>query len=221
MMNDRYICYFLSLPSIQASLLIQSLEESLDIVISKMTFMEFTKIISKQKSEQLTFIIIDLEQFKEAQLSKYLSIVNENKLNTKEILINSEPEIIVNELVKLPNLAGLFYKTDTIYTMSEGMKKILNGELWLSRKVSAALIELHRKEKSFTSNIIADLTRREEEIMKLLLLGASNSQIAEQLFVSENTVKTHLYNIFKKIKVKNRLQAVMWAKGLQFRRIQL
>ncbi|HCH5920402.1 helix-turn-helix transcriptional regulator, partial [Vibrio parahaemolyticus] len=42
--------------------------------------------------------------------------------------------------------------------------------------------------------------------------GASNQQIAEQLFVSENTVKTHLHNIFKKIDVKNRVQALIWAK---------
>ncbi|TOO18680.1 helix-turn-helix transcriptional regulator, partial [Vibrio parahaemolyticus] len=45
-----------------------------------------------------------------------------------------------------------------------------------------------------------------------LSMGASNQQIAEQLFVSENTVKTHLHNIFKKIDVKNRVQALIWAK---------
>lgn len=47
--------------------------------------------------------------------------------------------------------------------------------------------------------------------------GASNIDIANALFVSENTVKTHLYNVFKKINVKNRLQAMMWAKGYDFK----
>ncbi|MEA7595362.1 LuxR C-terminal-related transcriptional regulator, partial [Salmonella enterica subsp. enterica serovar Virginia] len=41
--------------------------------------------------------------------------------------------------------------------------------------------------------------------------GASNNEIARSLFISENTVKTHLYNLFKKIAVKNRTQAVSWA----------
>lgn len=42
-------------------------------------------------------------------------------------------------------------------------------------------------------------------------MGASNIEIARLLFISENTVKTHLYNLFRKIAVKNRTQAVTWA----------
>lgn len=55
------------------------------------------------------------------------------------------------------------------------------------------------------------LTHREKEILNKLRAGASNTEIAKLLFISENTVKTHLYNLFKKISVKNRTQAVSWA----------
>ena len=48
--------------------------------------------------------------------------------------------------------------------------------------------------------------------MRCLMTGASNSEIASSLFVSEHTIKSHLYNVFKKINVRNRLQAVRWAK---------
>ncbi|QSA20115.1 DNA-binding response regulator, partial [Vibrio furnissii] len=41
--------------------------------------------------------------------------------------------------------------------------------------------------------------------------GASNMQMAESLFISEFTVKSHLYQIFKKLSVKNRTQAITWA----------
>lgn len=58
---------------------------------------------------------------------------------------------------------------------------------------------------------IEPLTAREKEILKMVSQGASNNDIAEKLFVREVTVKTHLNSIFKKLKVKNRTQAVLLA----------
>lgn len=58
---------------------------------------------------------------------------------------------------------------------------------------------------------IEPLTTREKEILKMVSQGASNNDIAEKLFVREVTVKTHLNSIFKKLKVKNRTQAVLLA----------
>lgn len=58
---------------------------------------------------------------------------------------------------------------------------------------------------------IEPLTQREKEVLKMVSQGASNSSIAEKLFVREVTVKTHLNSIFKKLKVSNRTQAVLLA----------
>lgn len=58
---------------------------------------------------------------------------------------------------------------------------------------------------------IEPLTTREKEILKMVAQGASNGDIAEKLYVREVTVKTHLNSIFKKLKVKNRTQAVLLA----------
>lgn len=55
------------------------------------------------------------------------------------------------------------------------------------------------------------LTERECEILNELRHGATNMDIARALFISENTVRTHLYNVFRKLSVKNRTQAVSWA----------
>ena len=75
-----------------------------------------------------------------------------------------------------------------------------------------------RKEKSGNVDLkfvqegeIEPLTAREKEILKMVSQGASNADIAEKLFVREVTVKTHLNSIFKKLKVKNRTQAVLLA----------
>ena len=58
---------------------------------------------------------------------------------------------------------------------------------------------------------ISPLTDREKEILSLVAKGKSNSEIAETLFVREVTVKTHLNSIFRKLKVQNRVQAVLLA----------
>ena len=65
------------------------------------------------------------------------------------------------------------------------------------------------KEKSSPQN--AQLTPREREILEQIARGASNRQIAEGLYISPHTVKTHLHNIFQKIDVTGRLQAALWA----------
>jgi LuxR family maltose regulon positive regulatory protein len=58
------------------------------------------------------------------------------------------------------------------------------------------------------------LTEREMEILAILAGGGSNKDIAERLFVSENTVKFHLKNVYAKLSVANRLQAIIAAQHL-------
>ena len=53
-----------------------------------------------------------------------------------------------------------------------------------------------------------DLTDREKELVELIYEGRSNAEIAEALFISESTVKTHIYNIFKKMRIKNRMSVM-------------
>ena len=57
----------------------------------------------------------------------------------------------------------------------------------------------------------AGLTRREREILQLVSDGSTNGQVAKVLWVTEQTVKFHLANIFRKLDVRNRTQASRWA----------
>ena len=77
------------------------------------------------------------------------------------------------------------------------------------------MIEKNTYPNGGSSRYAHNLTQRELEIMEMLIAGYSNTIIAEKLYISPYTVKTHLYNIYKKIGVHHRFQAALWgAKNL-------
>ncbi|WP_043527360.1 response regulator transcription factor [Litchfieldella xinjiangensis] len=106
---------------------------------------------------------------------------------------------------------GVFYRNDPLDLIVKGIEKLLDGHLWLSRGLMTRLIHFYRRQQLNAYRPVCGLTQRELDIIGLLSFGSSNAEIAEKLFVSEHTVKTHLYNIFRKIKVSNRIQAMNWA----------
>jgi DNA-binding NarL/FixJ family response regulator len=65
------------------------------------------------------------------------------------------------------------------------------------------------------------LTERESEVLQRLASGASNREISRSLFITESTVKRHVYNIFGKLNVRNRTEAALQAHRLIFNRESL
>ena len=88
---------------------------------------------------------------------------------------------------------------------------MFDGELWLSRKAMSAYILKKNGHGNHSKENDHLLTPRETEILTKIAQGSTNDEIAEELCISRHTVKTHLYNIFKKINVPSRLQAALWA----------
>jgi len=87
------------------------------------------------------------------------------------------------------------------------------GELWAERKVLSQVVDslLQRMEGLNTplAALRETLTEREEEVVKWVIHGMMNKEIAAQLGISEKTVKAHLGNIFSKLKVSRRLQLLL------------
>jgi len=118
---------------------------------------------------------------------------------------------IEKELV-MRGIRGIFYANDHPDKIDRGVRALLEGEIWISREILSKFIPETEKTQRFSAEEVSALSSREIEILNLVAQGAMNTEIAESLYISRHTVKSHLYNIYKKINVTNRLEAALWAK---------
>jgi two-component system NarL family response regulator len=109
---------------------------------------------------------------------------------------------------------GYLLKTLTHMDVVRAIRATHGGELWAERKVLAQVLEnLFRKVHDLDVSppeVRQTLTDREQEIAKWVIQGMTNKEIASQLGISENTVKTHLSRIFCKLNVSRRLQLLLY-----------
>ena len=111
----------------------------------------------------------------------------------------------------IKGIKGFFYRSDSLSQMLKGLRALDQGEVWISRDILARIAMESRGKKAHTIRETTGLSHREIEILALVSIGSSNEEIADKLFIRPNTVKTHLYRTFQKIKVPNRFQAALWA----------
>lgn len=126
-------------------------------------------------------------------------------------LFNVEQGQGIEEKAVARGVKGIFYNQDPLGRFKKGIKAIFENELWVSREVLTKYVMENRGNDRASNPDETLLTSREIEILAMISAGAKNEDIADKLCISPNTVKTHIYNIFKKIDVPNRLQAALWA----------
>ena len=107
--------------------------------------------------------------------------------------------------------AGFLLKNVRGNQLIDAIRAVYSGESILQPSTTRRVID-HLKIKAIKSDeesAASTLTEREMEVLKLAAKGVSNRDIAEQLFVSNRTVQTHLSNIFKKLAVASRTEAIL------------
>jgi len=88
---------------------------------------------------------------------------------------------------------------------------IARGGVIVSPSMAAKLLNEFKKVDAVKNSADSELSDREGEVLNLVAKGASNKEIAAELFISEHTVKTHLHNIMRKLRVANRSQVAAYA----------
>ena len=100
--------------------------------------------------------------------------------------------------------------------LAEAIRRAARNEATLHSQVASRVIQELRGGNFDETNPFTELTSREMDVIKLIAQGLTNSQIAETLVISENTVKGHVSNILSKLQLADRTQAAVfaWKKGI-------
>lgn len=139
---------------------------------------------------------------------------------TKVILFaaadNSKEDFV--EAMKL-GCSGILHKDAATSLIEKSIQKVHAGEIWLDSNTTAAVIRQFASPAEMQAGHVngksgrerAQLSQREREIIVLIAQGYKNKEIAEKMFITEQTVKNHLHNVFDKLGVSDRLELALYA----------
>jgi DNA-binding NarL/FixJ family response regulator len=152
--------------------------------------------------------------------------IRERVVRTKVIMFasaDSKDEFV--EAMKL-GCSGILLKENSTSLIEKSIQRVQAGEIWLDSNTTAAVIRHFASPKDFpaahtssgnsggsskSSRERAQLSQREREIIILIAQGYKNKEIAEKMFITEQTVKNHLHNVFDKLGVSDRLELALYA----------
>ena len=162
----------------------------------------------------VTLLLIDCNGQDTTELRKIAHDFQESHKNATAALLNAEYDSAHENLLDWPCIMGLFYNDTDQEQLVRGLKSLLGGDYWVPRRLLHHFLDRNRKTPTKVKLPDVSLTKRERQILKLIKDGATNADISISLEVSEHTVKSHLYNVYRKIGVRNRLEASKWVRDL-------
>jgi DNA-binding NarL/FixJ family response regulator len=143
------------------------------------------------------------------------------KNKTRVIVLTASDD--KNEFVQAMKLgtSGIVLKQTATELLIKSIRKVHAGEIWLDSHTTAAVIRQFvaaddapapsAPQAATRERERSPLSQREREIVALVAQGFKNKEMAEKMFISEQTVKNHLHNIFDKLGVSDRLELALYA----------
>jgi two-component system, NarL family, nitrate/nitrite response regulator NarL len=169
---------------------------------------ECVKMLGKFKPD---ILLLDLRMPEKDGLG-VLEEVNFDSLPTRVIVLTAAEDD--RDVVRAMRLGarGVVLKQSASDLLLKSIRKVYDGEIWLDNRMTAEVIDAFKKSsESGQRREKPLLSDREKEIVQLVAQGFRNREIGEKLFISEQTVKNHLHNIFDKLGVSDRLELALYA----------
>lgn len=175
-----------------------------------------SKIPDKSHLFTFKFLFIDLDECEEENGLPSNIAALASSITT--ILFNATDGLTCEKTALLSSVKGVFYRSERPDIILKGLGCIIRNEYWFKRATTSnAIAYLLRNSHTPSTTAVDDaensiifptLTKREKMIASLVARGAQNKEIADQLHISPNTVKTHLYSIFRKTSSRNRIELI-------------
>ncbi len=126
---------------------------------------------------------------------------------TKILVMSSYTETLYIKGMLKAKVSGYLLKDEAPPQIINAIRMIMNGKTWYSQSIAAKIADIV-SEENIGINV---LSRRELEVLEYLASGLSNQKIADKLFVSGRTIRFHLRNIYQKLYITSRSEAIVWA----------
>ncbi len=137
-------------------------------------------------------------------------------VNTKILVLSAYDDADLIFRAMKVGARGYVLKTMASAQLICAIEEVLSGKIYLPSALSLRFFEYFQKsvreeEETVNEELLSSLTQREEEVLDLLTQGYGYNEVSSKLYISNTTVKTHVNNIFQKLQVKDRTQAVLYA----------
>ncbi|MDW8845717.1 two-component system response regulator NarL [Erwinia sp. P7711] len=123
--------------------------------------------------------------------------------------VSNHEDDVVNALKR--GADGYLLKDMEPEELLKSLHQAAAGQMVLSETLTNVLVASLRENRPTEERDIEQLTRRERDILKLITQGMTNKAIARKLSITESTVKVHVKHLLKKMKLKSRVEAAVWA----------
>jgi DNA-binding NarL/FixJ family response regulator len=165
------------------------------------------------KDEAPDVVLMDLDMPGMGGVEATREIAAAAPLTRVVVLTISDDDSDVMDAV-IAGACGYLLKDSSIPDLMRGIRAASVGESLISPTIASKVLQRLRAaspDAHAAETLLAQLSERELEVLKLIANGKDNSEIASELFISAKTVKNHISNILLKLSIENRIQAAVYA----------